>query len=68
MEEIERRFPDYADLINPKPATIAEARAALRPGEALMKQVVLPAPFGPRSPTASPRCTDRLTSRSTGCW
>ncbi|MCH9050261.1 MAG: CHAT domain-containing protein [Proteobacteria bacterium] len=40
MEEIERRFPDYADLINPKPATIAEARAALKPGEALIATYV----------------------------
>ena len=36
MEEIERRFPDYAQLINPKPPTIDEARAALAPGEALI--------------------------------
>ncbi len=40
MEEIEARFPEYADLINPKPATIAEARAALRPGEALISTYV----------------------------
>ncbi len=40
MEEIEARFPDYADLVNPKPATIAEARAALRPGEALISTYV----------------------------
>jgi CHAT domain-containing protein len=35
-EEIERRFPDYADLIDPRPATVEQARAALRPGEALL--------------------------------
>lgn len=35
-EEIERRFPDYSALTNPKPASIAEAQAALRPGEALV--------------------------------
>ena len=40
MEEIEVRFPDYADLINPKPATIEQARAALRPGEALIATYV----------------------------
>ena len=34
--EIETKFPSYAELINPKPATVAEARAALKPGEALI--------------------------------
>jgi CHAT domain-containing protein len=34
--EIERRFPDYAQLIDPRPATIAEVQAQLRPGEALL--------------------------------
>lgn len=34
--EIEKRFPDYANLISPRPATIEEAVKALRPGEALM--------------------------------
>ncbi|MEE8501503.1 MAG: CHAT domain-containing tetratricopeptide repeat protein [Kiloniellales bacterium] len=36
MEEITRRFPNYADLIDPKPATIAEVRKTLRSGEALL--------------------------------
>jgi CHAT domain-containing protein len=36
MEEIEARFPDYAQLVNPKPATIEQARDSLRPGEALI--------------------------------
>ena len=36
MEEIERRFPDYANLVNPKPATIEDARKGLRSGEALI--------------------------------
>ncbi len=36
MEEIERRFPDYANLVNPKPAAIDEARKGLRAGEALL--------------------------------
>ncbi|MFN0042174.1 MAG: CHAT domain-containing protein, partial [Alphaproteobacteria bacterium] len=34
--EIEKRFPEYAELINPKPVGIEEARAVLRPGEALV--------------------------------
>ncbi|MBI1777750.1 MAG: CHAT domain-containing protein [Proteobacteria bacterium] len=34
--EIERRFPDYANLINPKPASLADARSKLQPGEALL--------------------------------
>ena len=34
--EIEKRFPDYAELINPKPVGIAQIRAALKPGEALV--------------------------------
>ena len=40
MEEIEARFPDYAELINPKPATIETARAVLGPGEALIATYV----------------------------
>jgi CHAT domain-containing protein len=40
LKEIERRFPDYAELINPKPATIERARQALRPGEALFATYV----------------------------
>ncbi len=40
MEEIEARFPDYADLINPKPATIESVRAALLPGESLIATFV----------------------------
>jgi CHAT domain-containing protein len=34
--EIQRRFPAYASLVDPAPATISEARAALRAGEALV--------------------------------
>jgi CHAT domain-containing protein len=34
--EIERRFPNYAQLTNPQPATIEETRAALGDGEALL--------------------------------
>ena len=40
MEEIEARFPDYAELINPKPATIAQARSLLGAEEALVSTFV----------------------------
>ncbi len=40
MEEIEGRFPDYAKLINPKPASIEDARSALHPGETLISVYV----------------------------
>ena len=39
-EEIGRRFPDYADLINPSPATITKVQATLRSGEALIATYV----------------------------
>lgn len=35
-KEIEKRFPDYADMVEPKPATVARTRAFLRPGEVLV--------------------------------
>jgi CHAT domain-containing protein len=35
-EEIERRFPDYANLVSPRPATVEQAQKSLRPGEALI--------------------------------
>ena len=31
-EEISARFPDYWDLVDPRPATIAETRSSLHPG------------------------------------
>ena len=34
--EIKRRFPSYADLVDPKPPTVDEIKAVLRPGEALL--------------------------------
>jgi CHAT domain-containing protein len=34
--EIRTRFPDYAELIDPKPAGLADIRRALAPGEALV--------------------------------
>ncbi len=36
LQEITRQFPTYANLIDPKPPTADEIRAALRPGEALL--------------------------------
>ena len=39
-EEIEAKFPEYAELINPKPVTIEDARATLAPGEALISTYV----------------------------
>ena len=35
-QEIEKGFPEYADLIKPKPATVARTRAGLHPDEALI--------------------------------
>jgi CHAT domain-containing protein/tetratricopeptide (TPR) repeat protein len=40
IAEIERRFPDYADLISPQPATLEQARKSLRPGETLVTMYV----------------------------
>ncbi|MEI6300810.1 MAG: CHAT domain-containing tetratricopeptide repeat protein [Betaproteobacteria bacterium] len=34
--DIEKRFPDYAELTDPKPVTLAQAQAALRAGETLV--------------------------------
>ncbi|CAN5725455.1 tetratricopeptide repeat protein [soil metagenome] len=34
--EIAVRFPDYADLIDPKPATVVQVQGALRDGEAFL--------------------------------
>jgi CHAT domain-containing protein len=36
LAELDKRFPAYVNLISPKPATVDEARAALREGEALV--------------------------------
>ena len=35
-QQINRQFPAYADLIDPKPPTVDAIKAALRPGEALL--------------------------------
>jgi CHAT domain-containing protein/tetratricopeptide (TPR) repeat protein len=39
-EDIEKRFPDYVNLIDPRPATVEQARKDLRPGEALIATYV----------------------------
>jgi len=39
-QEIERRFPDYANLSDPRPATVEQARRSLRAGEALVATYV----------------------------
>ena len=36
ITEINKRFPKYADFINPQPVTIATVQKTLRPGEALI--------------------------------
>jgi len=36
MKEIKARFPEYTDLIDPKPGTIEEVQSNLKPGEALL--------------------------------
>jgi len=36
MQEIRARFPGYADLMAPKPATLSAVQVALHPGEALL--------------------------------
>jgi CHAT domain-containing protein len=38
--EIERRFPDYVNLIDPRPSTLDQVRQALHPGEALIATYV----------------------------
>jgi len=35
-EEINKRFPAYTDLVDPKPPSVEAIKAALRPGEALL--------------------------------
>ncbi len=40
LGQLEREFPAYAELINPKPATVDAVRKALRPGEALVATFV----------------------------
>jgi len=40
VSEIESRFPEYGDLVNPKPITVAEVRDILHPGEVLISTFV----------------------------
>jgi CHAT domain-containing protein len=40
LVELEQRFPTYANLINPQPASVEQARAGLREGEALLSVLV----------------------------
>jgi CHAT domain-containing protein len=40
VQQIEREFLVYAQLINPPPTTLEQARASLRPGEALISTLV----------------------------
>ncbi len=35
-QDINRRFPAYGDLVDPKPPSVEQIKAALRPGEALL--------------------------------
>jgi CHAT domain-containing protein len=41
-QEIERRFPDYANLIDPRAPSVEDVRASLRPGEALISFYLAP--------------------------
>jgi len=41
-QDIERRFPDYASLIDPRPPGVDEVRASLRAGEALISFYLAP--------------------------
>lgn len=36
VRDIAKRFPAYASLVNPKPPALADVKAALRPGEAML--------------------------------
>lgn len=40
--EIERQFPDYVNLIDPRPPTAADIRSSLRPGEAFISFYLAP--------------------------
>ena len=40
MAEIEKRYPAYSELINPRAISIKETQASLRPGEALISTYV----------------------------
>ena len=40
--EIERRFPEYANLIDPQPPSVAQVRSALKPGEVMISILTVP--------------------------
>ena len=40
VQNLAEKFPAYAELVNPRPATVERAQAALRPGEALLATYV----------------------------
>ncbi|HLI21250.1 MAG TPA: hypothetical protein VKV32_09060, partial [Stellaceae bacterium] len=40
QSDIVKKFPEYANLINPPPATVADVQKALKPGEALFSAFV----------------------------
>ncbi|MGH7276828.1 MAG: CHAT domain-containing protein, partial [Candidatus Rokuibacteriota bacterium] len=40
VQQIEKEFPTYAQLVNPRPITLEQARAALRAGESLVTTLV----------------------------
>lgn len=40
-QQVAKEFPPYAQLVSPAPATLEQARASLRPGEALISTLVL---------------------------
>lgn len=42
LVDIRRQFPQYDDLVNPRPADLATARRALKPNEALLSVYVTP--------------------------
>lgn len=74
LGQIERKFPDYARLVHPQPATLDEARGALRKGEALIAFYsgeqrtyvwVVPA-HGPAEFNAAPIGRAELTERVDG--
>ena len=39
-QDIRQRFPDYAQLIDPRPATVADTQKALQPGETLFSAYI----------------------------
>ena len=57
-QEINQRFPSYADLIDPKPPTVEQIKATLTPGEAMLSFY-----FG-REAASSGRCRRTARSRS----